>query len=257
MDIPEALKLLKKYSGELKYLRTLYHDKDERRLWKNEVNVVLEDAFGKNSIEYGMFNIILPIVVGLSDEAQQSNYLEDLNRDEIAIRGILQKYKKLGVEAKPAITPELPPTEYLSYAEILPKAFVSHGKESEALIKVEDLLRALDIEPLIVKDQPGLDETIEDRVNYHLSQADFVVILATGDDEIEGKLHPRQNVVREVNLAEKTCGGKIIYLLEEGAEPPPDINPQVWERFNQGNMENVFLRIIIELRGFRILMWPT
>ncbi len=136
----------------------------------------------------------------------------------------------------------------------VPKAFVSHGKESAALGKLEDFLHNLGIIPLIVKDQPSLDKTVSDKVEYYLNQADFVIILATGDDEFEGKLHPRQNVIHEIGLAQKSHSGKIIYLLEEGTEFPSNINPKVWEHFRQRNMLNAFLCIIRELRALGILL---
>lgn len=136
----------------------------------------------------------------------------------------------------------------------VPKAFVSHGKESAALRKLEDFLHNLGIIPLIVKHQPSLDKTVSDKVEYYLNQADFVIILATGDDEFEGKLHPRQNVIHEIGLAQKSHAGKIIYLLEEGTEFPSNINPKVWEHFKQRNMLNAFLCIIRELRALGILL---
>jgi predicted nucleotide-binding protein len=136
----------------------------------------------------------------------------------------------------------------------VPKAFVSHGKESVALQKLEEFLHNLGIIPLIVKDQPSLDKTVDDKVEYYLNQADFVIILATGDDEFDGKLHPRQNVIHEVGLSQKTHAGKIIYLLEEGAEFPSNINPKVWERFKQRNMLSAFLCIIRELRALGMLL---
>jgi len=134
-----------------------------------------------------------------------------------------------------------------------PKAFVSHGKESVALDKLEEFVRSLGIEPLIVKEQPSLNKDLPDKVNLYLSQADFVIILATGDDEIEGKLYPRQNVIHEIGLAQKTHPGRIIYLLEEGTEFPSNIRPKVWESFKQRNMMNAFLGIVRELRAYDML----
>lgn len=146
-------------------------------------------------------------------------------------------------------------TEVLSQTSVpqRPKAFISHGKESIALPKIERFLRELGIEPLIVKEQASLDKTVDGKVNHYLEQADCVLILATGDDEIDGKLHPRQNVIHEVGLAQKTHGGRIVYLLEKGAEFPSNIGPKVWESFDQRNLENVFLRIVIELKAVGIL----
>lgn len=136
----------------------------------------------------------------------------------------------------------------------VPKAFISHGKESAALRKLEEFLHNLGIIPLIVKEQPSLDKTVSDKVEYYLHQADFVIILATGDDEFEGKLHPRQNVIHEIGLAQKTHSGKIIYLLEEETEFPSNISPKVWEHFRQRNMLNAFLCILRELRALGILL---
>ncbi len=133
------------------------------------------------------------------------------------------------------------------------KVFVSHGKESIALQKLENFLDALGVEPLIVRKQPSRDKTVDGKVDYYLDQADFVIILATGDDEFEGKLHPRQNVIHEIGLAQKTLPGKIIYLLEGNTEFPSNIKTKVWETFSQENMENVFTQITIEFKEFGIL----
>ncbi len=134
-----------------------------------------------------------------------------------------------------------------------PKAFVSHGKESVALTKLEEFLDALGVEPLIVKELPSLDKTVDDKVNYYLRQADCVIILATGDDKVGDKLQPRQNIIHEIGLAQKTHEGKIIYLLEEGTEFPSNIRPKAYERFKQRNMTKAFLYMLKELRAYGIL----
>ena len=134
-----------------------------------------------------------------------------------------------------------------------PKAFVSHGKESAALTKLEEFLRNLGIEPLIVKEQPSLDKDLPDKVNLYLSQSDFVIVLATADDKVGDKLQPRQNVIHEIGLAQKTHAGRIIYLLEEGAEFPSNIRPKVRESFKQRNMIKAFLCIVRELRAYGML----
>jgi len=149
--------------------------------------------------------------------------------------------KKTGL-LKPVTTVELPP-----------KAFISHGKASAALNKLKEFLETLGIEPLIVKKQPSLDKDLPDKVDLYLSQADFVIILATADDKVEDKLQPRQNVIHEIGLSQKTHPGKIIYLLEEGAEFPSNIRPKVWESFKQRNMMNAFLGIVRELRAYGML----
>ncbi|MFA5309972.1 MAG: TIR domain-containing protein [Dehalococcoidales bacterium] len=134
-----------------------------------------------------------------------------------------------------------------------PKAFISHGKKSEVLSKLEAFLFAIGIEPIIVSKQPNLDKTVDGKVEYYLDQADCVIILATGDDIFDGKPHARQNVIHEIGLAQITHPQKIVYLLEETTEFPSNIRTKVWESFNRDNLENVFTHISRELREFKIL----
>ena len=134
-----------------------------------------------------------------------------------------------------------------------PKAFISHGKDSAALKKLTEFIETLGIEPLIVKKRASLDKDLPDKVDTYINQADFVIILATADDKVGDKLQPRQNVIHEIGLAQKTHPGRIIYLLEEGAEFPSNIRPKVWESFKQRNVMDAFLGIIRELRAYGML----
>ncbi len=240
MDKGKAIELLKKALAEIAHLRELHYDNQEFKLWHDKVRDILKASL--ESDDLGRFSVGSWKIRGIfSDDVYQREYLEEhLPRYETALKSIIQKYEILGFETEPA-------TGELATIADKPKAFIAHGKESIALDKVESFLRALGIESLIVKDQPSLDKTVDDKVNHYLGQADFVIILATGDDEIDGKLQPRGNVIHETGLAQKTHAGKIIYLLEEGAEFPSNIRPKVWEPLNQDNMENVFIYIVKEL----------
>lgn len=133
------------------------------------------------------------------------------------------------------------------------KAFISHGKDSIALEKTERFVRALGLEPLIVKNEASQDKGVLDKVTFYLNQADCVIVLATGDNQIDGKLHPRENISHEVGLAQTNHSGRIIYLLEEGAEFPSNYNSKVWEKFSKNNMEAAFQSIVLELRAFGLL----
>lgn len=107
MEISKALELLREYLGELEHLRTLHYGNEERWLWKNKVDVVLEAAFGKLSYEYYKLNP--PIVIsedGFIEEARPTKYLENLKQYETGIKQILDKYKILGVRTKSATLAE-------------------------------------------------------------------------------------------------------------------------------------------------------
>lgn len=58
-----------------------------------------------------------------------------------------------------------------------------------------------------------------------MSQSDAVLIIATPNDQVEDKFQPRANVIHEIGLAQNKLPDKIIYLKEETASFPSNINP--------------------------------
>jgi len=134
-----------------------------------------------------------------------------------------------------------------------PKVFVAHGGKSTALDKLCRFLKALGVEALVVEEQPSKSKAVDDKVQHYMSEADCAIILATGNDEIKGKLYPRQNVIHEIGLAQRTLPERIIYLLEKGTEFPSNIHPKVWESFTQDCMDEAFIAIARELRAFGLI----
>ena len=246
MKKSEAIEHLNQELAKIPHLRQLAPGNQEFQLWRSKLLDVIKATLDQD--DYYCFSRSVPIRLdwswasGNNPAKDREQYLEDLDNYDTALKSIIQKYETLG-----------PETAQSTVAEPIVKAFISHGKESVALSKVKEFLSALGIEPISVRKQPSLDKTLDDKVDYYLNQVDFVVILATGDDVVDGRRQPRQNVSHEVGLAQKTHAGKIIYLLEEEAEFSSNIGPKVWEPFNQNNMENVFVYIVRELRAFGVL----
>jgi len=248
MDIKRALELLKERSEEAVRIAGQRYDASEWVRWRRNIEDILESAFGSTSKEYKrVANIEFKEVQG-TDIALQREFKRRVYRIQQEVDSIIQKYELFGIEAESETTVEIPP-----------KAFISHGKGGGALLKLEKFIKELGVEPIIVKDQPSADRTTDDKVIDYLNEADFVIIFATGDDEIKvkgkdkGIFQPRQNVIHEVGLAQKTHPGKIIYLLEERAQFPSNIRPKVYERFARQSLDDAFTAILRELRNWGFL----
>jgi predicted nucleotide-binding protein len=250
MDKDKAIELLKQALTEIPHLRELHYDNREFELWLNRVRDVIRAALDSNDNNRFSSWRSTHIRGMFSEGVYRQDYTKQLEDYETALKSIIQKYEILGIESDNPVIEVAPESVF---SEVPPQAFVSHGKESAALRKLKEFIETLGIKPLIVIKQASLDKTVDDKVNHYLGQADFVIILATGDDVIENKLHPRQNVIHEIGLAQKTHPGRIIYLLEEGAEFPSNVSPKVWESFKQRNMMDAFLGIVRELRAYGIL----
>jgi len=245
VNIEKALEFLKKYLNELEGLKNLKYDNLEWLKWKSRVNVVSQATFGSDSREYKEFNVThrrMQTSVG----KEQREYLEDLNGHELGITNILQKYEILGIPSSPEV-------KAIKSEADSPKAFIAHGGESEALSKLSEFLIALGIDPLVAEHQASKDMALDSKVEHYLEQADCAIILATGDDEINSKLYPRQNVSHEIGLAQKTILDKIVYLLEEDATFSSNISPKVWQRFTKEIMDQAFIAVARELKAFGII----
>jgi hypothetical protein len=260
MKKKEAVELIKQSLTEIPNLRKLHYDNQNFKLWKSKMSDVIKA--GLEQTDYENFtsahredNTVYVIQPGVTSLPYDKFYQEDITAKETSLKSIIQKYEILGVEEKTPIS--IAPEEIFQL--VAPKAFISHGKESAALRKLKELVETLGIEPLIVKKLASIDKDVPEKVNLYLNQADFVIILATADDTVIDKItgketkQPRQNVIHEIGLAQKTHPGRIIYLLEAGAEFPSNIRPKVWESFKQRNMMDTFLGIVRELRAYNIL----
>jgi len=136
-----------------------------------------------------------------------------------------------------------------------PKAFIAHGGESEALRKLRELLSGLNITPLVAEDAASQGRSINEQVEWCLSNSACAIILGTADDRElkDGRLYPRRNVYIEIGRVQERFPDKTIYLLEEGASFPSNISGKVYERFTQKNMEKAFIKVAKELSAFGIL----
>jgi hypothetical protein len=91
------------------------------------------------------------------------------------------------------------------------------------------------------------------RLSEMLDAAAVAFLIMTGDDEqVDGKLHARMNVVHEAGLFQGRLGfTKAIVLLEEGCEEFSNIQGLGQIRFPKGNLAAVFedIRQVLEREG--------
>jgi len=244
MEIQKALELLRQYQDEIKHLKTLPPHNNEYRLWQDKVNVVLEAAFGKDSDEYKNLNPKIYVTWQKSEAEEQEEYLRDLEERELGITKILQKYEILGI-----------PTTSGVGGGNLPSVFIAHGGKTAARDKLEDFLTVLGVTPIIVEEQPSQGRSKDKSVEYYLKQCDCAIILATkGDvDGRTGEFIPRGNILIEIGRCQEILPDRMIYLLEEGAKFPTNIDEKVWERFTQESIDKAFIKVAKELRAFGLI----
>lgn len=121
----------------------------------------------------------------------------------------------------------------ISPAVTLPKVFIVHGQDDEALLELKNYLQnnlKWD-EPIVLRERPSGGKTIIDKFEQEARDLDLVFVLMTPDDEIVSnspvsKRRSRQNVIFELGFFYAKMqreSGKILLLRKGNTDLPSDI----------------------------------
>lgn len=121
------------------------------------------------------------------------------------------------------------------------KVFVVYGHDQKARDQLEAMLRRWGVEPLILDQLPTEGQTIIEKLESSIAEADFGVVLATPDDQGHRADHPdelafraRQNVVLELGMLLSRLGRRNVAILlqdQEDMEKPSDIQGLIYIPF--------------------------
>lgn len=119
--------------------------------------------------------------------------------------------------------------------------FIVHGHDTAARTEVENLLRKLHLEPIILADQTNRGATVIEKFERESNRAGFAVVLLTPDDVGCAKAQyrnqsidelpqrARQNVVFELGFFFARLGRGNVAALQKGkVEQPSDVNGIVY-----------------------------
>lgn len=129
--------------------------------------------------------------------------------------------------------------------------FISHGHNELLKLKLKDfLINRLHRNAIILSEQPNLGLTVVEKLEQVSEKCCFAIILITKDDEQKnGNLRARQNVVHEIGFFQGKYGRKnVILLAEKGVEIFSNISGIIYIEFDKNTFESIFeyLRIEIE-----------
>ncbi len=120
------------------------------------------------------------------------------------------------------------------------KVFVVHGHNREILESVARFLEQIDLEPVILHEQPNEGRTIIEKfIDY--SDTQYAIVLLSDDDRggivgkpfKEQKLRPRQNVLLELGFFIGKLGrSKVCALYVEGVEIPSDYQGVLYIKYD-------------------------
>lgn len=118
------------------------------------------------------------------------------------------------------------------------KVFIVHGHDELAIAQVSEVLRKLNLEPIILKDEPSKSNTIIEKIERLSDEVGFGIVLYTACD-IGGKdtdsLQPRarQNVLLEHGYLMAKLGRENTLALKGSIETPSDIQGLVYTTMDE------------------------
>jgi hypothetical protein len=138
-----------------------------------------------------------------------------------------------------------------------PNFFISHGGPTmKHVYAIRDLVTQLGLAPVIVQDLPNLNMSINDKVLTYMGLCSGGIALATVEDETTAnEKRTRPNVENEIGMLQTSpnIGSRIIYLKERDVQFASNYKEKVWIEFKKERVQDVFVKIITELRAFSLL----
>lgn len=113
--------------------------------------------------------------------------------------------------------------------------FIVHGHDDDAITKIENFLRKMELTPIILRDQASMGKTIIEKLENY-TDVGFAIVLYTPCDEMnDGKFRARQNVVIEHGyLMGKIGRNRVASLVKGEVETPGDISGVVYIQMDSG-----------------------
>lgn len=233
---PKAIERLQKILEAIPELKSLQHGSPDFEKWHRKVEIAVVNIFGEESrhindcrqisfrLSFYTYRELTP------DSSFQEAYLRGLESARVLLESMIEEIEEYWEEETQ--TPTLPggrERERIAVKADTKKVFIIHGRDNEAKEAVARFLERLDLEPVILHEQPNEGRTIIEKFEEH-AQAAFAVVLLTPDDagaleSEKDKLKPRarQNVIFEFGYFIGRLGRKRVCALTKGdLEMPSD-----------------------------------
>ncbi len=212
-------------------LQELRHDSPEFTEWRRNTRVAIANTFDDSSEHLREFNDIIyrrPGVRSLSDPAEtpfQKSYRMGLESAATLLRSMIDEVKEYWPDELQEPSPSEAPKQLQPINTN--RVFVIHGKDHGTRDTVARFLEGLELEPVILEEQPDRGLTVIEKFEQNASGG-FVVALLTPDDvggPNSDKLQPRarQNVIFELGYFVRAFGRNRVRALMKGdVEIPSD-----------------------------------
>ena len=250
-QIDEGYQLRSQYMPSEDILKEVVN---EGKKWTTYNKTLLSNLFTNSSVadEYSPFSYQRPFgsatnpLVNPSLKEQVDRYQERMTTSINSLEGI---YGKLDLFDEPT------DTLLRSSGSAGTKIFIGHGHSPDWRELKDFISERLKLPYDEFNRIPVAGFTTTNRLAEMLNQACMAFLVMTAEDEqTDGTLHPRENVIHEAGLFQGKLGfEKAIILLEEGCEEFSNIHGLGQLRFPKGKISAIFEKVREVLEREKIL----
>ena len=251
-----AIELLQIRLNAIPGLKEAKYNAPEVDLWYRNTRVTIENVFEDSQSHVRDFvGIWLGNIYYQSDSLYQAQYIKRLEQSASRLQSMISEIEDFWPEdiqetnsQQTAKTTELPMGR---------KVFLIHGRNHGVKNTVARFLERLQLEPVIMMEQPNQGRTVIEKLE-DTADTDFAVALLTPDDEgglIGGvqQARSRQNVILELGYSIGRLGrNRVCALVQGDVEIPSDYYGVLYIPFDESGAWQQ--RLIGELKaaGFSI-----
>jgi len=248
-----ALKRLQKLMEQIPEIRSSGYDSAAFPTWEKNVKIVLAELYGETSLIFREFDRIRFGPGQYYHGQPQSEFVKAFNVGLDRATGFVESRvsdlrETVGeVDRTPSATSFTPDPESR-------RVFVVHGHDHGKKETVARFLGQLDLEPIILHEQPDKGKTVIEKFEAHAADVQCAVVILTADDIVSSREEPeqkelraRQNVILELGFFVGKFGRERTFaLVEDGVTLPSDIHGVIYIPIDNGEWR---LRLVKELKA--------
>ena len=254
-----AITRLRDLQGEIVSLESKSYPSPSFDKWRRDVRVAIVNIFDASSIHLADFDDIrFNLRVSshrTTREDDQKAYENGLMKARAILASMIEEIQIYWSDSNEAVGgPQSSPV-----GESLPKneVFVIHGHDHGTKETLARFLQDLDIDPIILHEQPNQGRTIIEKFEQY-ARTSYAVALLTPDD-VGGadadNLRPRarQNVILEMGFFWGSLGrGRVAALMKDNLEIPSDYDGVVYIALDENDGWQLKLARELKAAGFEI-----
>lgn len=207
--------------------------------WRNLTENILTHGFGEGSNNLSQFHHAKwageHYMGGMSEGLIQNNFDARLEALGATIKSSLAELELIMAPVEPA---QAKSSGLATAPSDSRQVFLVHGHDKAVREEVARFLEKLDLEPIILHEQPNMGRTVIEKFEAH-ADVGFAIVLLTPDDigglASGGEVKPRarQNVILELGYFIGRLGrARVCALYVEGVEIPSDIHGVVYVSYD-------------------------